>query len=227
MVMLMVVIFEDTLLKLVNEIHYVSLPINTAGLEAERFIMKKARQINICAYLVIAVFIICIPVYLPIFGSNREWFFNDLVVEEYFGWCSNIITFIVYSTTPFTIYTSFRLAGFMFYAIVQIYLQVFLINQHILHICVSRKCQTVKRLSTITRFSKSYVFVSSITLLWEGRIKKFLIKKKIHTHIYIYIYIYVWGKILLRRFLARNGTFEENLGISRSSSKFHATERYF
>jgi hypothetical protein len=187
MVMLMVVIFEDTLLKLVNEIHYVSLPINTAGLEAERFIMKKARQINICAYLVIAVFIICIPVYLPIFGSNRECFFNDLVVEEYFGWCSNIITFIVYSTTPFTIYTSFRLAGFMFYAIVQIYLQVFLINQHILHICVSRKCQTVKRLSTITRFSKSYVFVSSITLLWEGRIKKFLIKKKIHIHIYIYI----------------------------------------
>jgi hypothetical protein len=43
---------------------------------------------------------------------------------------------------------------------------------------------------------------------------------------YIYIYIYVWGKILLRRFVARNGTFEENLGISRSSSKFHATERY-
>jgi integrase len=37
---------------------------------------------------------------------------------------------------------------------------------------------------------------------------------------------YVWGKILLRRFVARNGTFEENLGISRSSSKFHATERY-
>jgi hypothetical protein len=41
-----------------------------------------------------------------------------------------------------------------------------------------------------------------------------------------YKYIYVWGKILLRRFVARNGTFEENLGISRSSSKFHATERY-
>jgi hypothetical protein len=132
MVMLMVVIFEDTFLKLVNEIHYVSLPINTAGLEAERFILKKARQINICAYLVFAVFIICIPVYLPIFGSNREWFINDLVVEEYFGWCSNIINFIVYSTTSFAVYTSFRIAGFMFYAIVQIYLQVFLINQHIL-----------------------------------------------------------------------------------------------
>jgi hypothetical protein len=42
----------------------------------------------------------------------------------------------------------------------------------------------------------------------------------------LHIYIYVWGKILLRRFVARNGTFEENLGISRSSSKFHATERY-
>jgi hypothetical protein len=32
--------------------------------------------------------------------------------------------------------------------------------------------------------------------------------------------LYVWGKILLRRFAARNGTFEENLGISRSSSKY-------
>jgi hypothetical protein len=51
-------------------------------------------------------------------------------------------------------------------------------------------------------------------------------RNKFSFKIFFYICIYVWGKILLRRFVARNGTFEENLGISRSSSKFHATERY-
>lgn len=131
--MLVVVIFEDAMLKLSKEMYTSCLPINSAGLETQRFIVKKATRINIYMYFVFAITMMCGIVLLPIFGSNIEWFINDLIVEEYFDRCSKIvINFIIYSGIPFIAYTCIRFPGLMSYGILEVYVQVSLINQHIL-----------------------------------------------------------------------------------------------
>jgi hypothetical protein len=72
---------------------------------------------------------------LPVFGSHREWMLLEHVFDRYFGSSSNILYYITFSFAPFFIYTSIRHCGSLLYLILQLYLQMFLINQHTLEIC--------------------------------------------------------------------------------------------
>jgi hypothetical protein len=72
---------------------------------------------------------------LPSFGSHREWMLVEHVFDRYFGSSSNILYYIAFSFAPFFIYTSIRHCGSLLYLILQLYLQMFLINQHTLEIC--------------------------------------------------------------------------------------------
>jgi hypothetical protein len=110
-------------------------PIDSAGPQARLLILKKASQINRFTYLIYGTSVAWSIVLLPVFGSHREWIMVENVFERYFGSSSNILYHITYSSAPFFIYSSVRHCGTLLYSILQLYLQMFLINQHILEIC--------------------------------------------------------------------------------------------
>ncbi|KAJ3620085.1 hypothetical protein MTP99_004078 [Tenebrio molitor] len=109
--------------------------INSAGPQARLLILKKASQINRFTYLIYGISAAWGIMLLPVFGSHREWIVVENVFDRYFGSSSNILYHITYSCAPFFIYTSVRHCASLFYIILQLYLQMFLINQHILQIC--------------------------------------------------------------------------------------------
>jgi hypothetical protein len=109
--------------------------IDSAGPQARLLILKNASQINRFTYLIYAISAAWSIVLLPVFGSHREWLLAEYVFDRYFGSSSNILYYMTFSFAPFIIYTSVRHCASLFYTILQLYLQMFLINQHILQIC--------------------------------------------------------------------------------------------
>jgi hypothetical protein len=109
--------------------------IDSAGPQARLLILKNASQINCFTYLIYGISAAGSIVMLPVFGSHREWMLVEHVFDRYFGSSSNILYNITFSCAPFFIYTSIRHCGSLLYIILQLYLQMFLINQHILQIC--------------------------------------------------------------------------------------------
>jgi hypothetical protein len=109
--------------------------IDSAGPQARLLILKNASQINRFTYLIYAISATLSIVLLPVFGSHREWFIAEYVFDRYFGSSSNVLYHVTFSFAPFFIYSSIRQCGCLFYTILQFYLQMFLINQHILQIC--------------------------------------------------------------------------------------------
>jgi hypothetical protein len=109
--------------------------IDSAGPQARLLILKKASQINRFTYLIYAISAAWGIVMLPVFGSHKEWVMVEYVFDRYFGSSSNILYHITYSSAPFFIYSSVRHCGTLLYSILELYLQMFLINQHILEIC--------------------------------------------------------------------------------------------
>jgi hypothetical protein len=120
---------------LVNEQKRLFWPIDSAGPQARLLILKKASQINRFTYLIYGISAAWSIVMLPVFGSHREWMLVEFVFDRYFSSSSKILFHISLSLTPFFIFTSVRHCGSLFYYILQLYLQMFLINQHILQIC--------------------------------------------------------------------------------------------
>jgi hypothetical protein len=109
--------------------------INSAGTQARLLILKNASQINRFTYLIYGISVAWSIVLLPVFGSHREWIMVENVFERYFGSSSNILYHMAFYFAPFLIYTSIRHCGSFLYIILQLYLQMFLINQRILQIC--------------------------------------------------------------------------------------------
>jgi hypothetical protein len=95
---------------------------DSAGSQARLFILKKASRINRHAYLMYTVAALWSIVMLPVFGSHREWMLTEEVCEEYFRLGSKILYHIIISLTPFSIYSSLRHCGSLFYSILQLYL---------------------------------------------------------------------------------------------------------
>jgi hypothetical protein len=109
--------------------------IDSAGPQARLLILKNASQINRFTYLIYGISVAWSIVLLPVFGSHREWMISEYIFDRYFGSISKILYHVTFSLAPFFIYTSVRHCGSLFYTILQLYLQMFLINQHILQIC--------------------------------------------------------------------------------------------
>jgi hypothetical protein len=135
--MIVAMLLENQVVFLASERKRLFWSMDSAGSQAPLFILKKASKINRHAYLTYTVAALWSIVMLPVFGSHREWMLTEDVCEEYFGSGSKILYHIIISLTPFSIYSSLRHCGSLFYSILQLYLQMFLINQHILQICGS------------------------------------------------------------------------------------------
>jgi hypothetical protein len=128
-------VFEKRNRYLVSEQERLFWSIDSAGPQARLLILKKASQINRFTYLIYGISAAWSIVMLPVFGSHREWLLVEHVFDRYFGSSSNIVYHIALSLLPFFIYISVRHCGTLFYYILQSYLQMFLISEHILQIC--------------------------------------------------------------------------------------------
>jgi hypothetical protein len=127
-------VLEKRIHYLVSEGKRLFWSIDSAGPQARLLILKNASQINRFTYFIYGISAAWGIVMLPVFGNHREWLLAEYVFDRYFGSSSNILYYITLSFAPFFIYTSVRHCGSLLYSILQLYLQMFLINQHILQI---------------------------------------------------------------------------------------------
>jgi hypothetical protein len=128
-------VLEKRVRYLVTEQKRLFWSIDSAGPQTRLLILKNASQINRFTYLIYGISAAWSIVMLPVFGSHREWLLVEYVFDRYFGSSSNILYHITLSLSPFFIYTTVRHCGSLLYIILQLYLQMFLINQRILQIC--------------------------------------------------------------------------------------------
>ncbi|CAH1380110.1 unnamed protein product [Tenebrio molitor] len=129
-------VLEKKTFYLVGEQKRLFWSISSAGPEARLLLLKNASQINRFTYLIYAISAAWSIVLLPVFGSHKEWLLTEYVFDRYFGSSSHILYHLAFFFfTPFFIYTSVRHCCSLFYYILQLYLQMFLINQRILQIC--------------------------------------------------------------------------------------------
>jgi hypothetical protein len=128
-------VLEKRVRYLVTEQKRLFWSIDSAGPQTRLLILKNASQINRFTYLIYGISAAWSIVMLPVFGSHREWLLVEYVFDRYFGSSSNILYHITLSLSPFFIYTSVRRCGSLLYIILQLYLQMFLINQRLLQIC--------------------------------------------------------------------------------------------
>jgi hypothetical protein len=132
--MIVAILFENITFHLVHERKRLFWSIESAGSQSRHLILKKAARINYYTYIMYTVSAMWSIALLPVFGSHREWIIVEEAFEQYFGSSSKMISQMMFSFAPFAIYSALRHCGTLLYHILQLYLQMFLINQHILQI---------------------------------------------------------------------------------------------
>jgi hypothetical protein len=125
---------ENKIFHLLGEQKRLFWSINGAGSQARLIILKKASRINCYTYIIYTVLALWSIAMLPVFGSHREWLMIEDVCDQYLGSSSKMISQIIIYCAPFFIYSSFRHCGTLLYNMLQLCLQIFLINEHILQI---------------------------------------------------------------------------------------------
>jgi hypothetical protein len=132
--MIISMLLENEIFHLLEEQKRLSTALNSAGSQARLIILKKASRINCYTYIIYTVLALWSVAMLPVFGSHREWLMIEDVFDQYLGSSSKIISQLCFYCAPFAIYSSFRHCGTLLYNILQLCLQFFLINEHILQI---------------------------------------------------------------------------------------------
>jgi hypothetical protein len=132
--MIISMFIENEIFHLLGEQKRLFWSINGAGSQARLIILKKASRINCYTYIIYTVLALWSIAMSPVFGSHREWLMIEEVFDQYLGSSSKMISQIFIYCAPFALYSSFRHCGTLLYIILQLSLQIFLINKHILQI---------------------------------------------------------------------------------------------
>jgi hypothetical protein len=148
--MIISMLVENEIFHLLGEQKRLFWSINGAGSQARLIILKKASRINCYTYIIYTVLALWSIAMLPVFGSHREWLMIEEVFDQCLGLSSKMISQIFIYCAPFALYSSFRHYGTLLYSILQLSLQIFLINEHILQISddktIPEKLSLAKRL---------------------------------------------------------------------------------
>jgi hypothetical protein len=134
MTMVSVALVEDVILKTYDESNGSFCPTDSAGSEVQHSIKKKSAQINYMYFSIYAVVLLSSAIMFPIFGDHREWSVCEVAFDHYLGVWSKIYNQLFFCSAPVWFYVSLQLAGAMLYAIEELSLQIFLLNQRILQI---------------------------------------------------------------------------------------------
>jgi hypothetical protein len=106
-------------------------PVNAAGAKVQRIIENKAKTFVCHNYLIIAFVLIVGTIMLPVFGDQGEWTLCPTVLKRYFGSWSTIPCFFYSATYPFLTFSSVRLCGILYYGMLELHVQIFLLNQQL------------------------------------------------------------------------------------------------
>jgi hypothetical protein len=160
--MIISMLLENEVFYLLGEQKRLFWSINSAGSQARLIILKKASRINCYTYIIYTVLALWSIAMLPVFGNHREWLMIEDVSDQYLGSSSKMISQMFFYCAPFAIYSSFRHCGTLLYNILQLCLQFFLINEHILQISddktIPEKLSFEKRLHHQNQTFKKFCF---------------------------------------------------------------------
>jgi hypothetical protein len=110
--------------------------IDSVGPEVRVSILKKTAGIKLNFYVACVVTIISFVYMSPLCGSQKEWNLGEIVIEEYLGDWSTIFYCVYFGSISVMAFSVFRPCVLFLYAMAQISLQIYLINQRILQVCV-------------------------------------------------------------------------------------------
>lgn len=111
-------------------------PIDICGPKVKQDILKNAEKDVRLYYVVLVILGIASLAMCPFWGDQREWVFCIQVYEYYCGQWAIIPYYIYCATAPWLAFSAIRINFIVVYAILQLRMQVFLINQHIAEISV-------------------------------------------------------------------------------------------
>jgi hypothetical protein len=140
MTMLFAIIFEPKIFELTSKLENNFWSEDSAGVEARQKIATKSKIFLAINFVFLSTWLALSVVMLPKFGDHKVWILISIIFEKHFGTWAIILDWIYFSTAPFLLYSSIRLAGSLFYATLIFHVQIFLINKHILKI-ISNSCE--------------------------------------------------------------------------------------
>ncbi|EEZ97723.1 odorant receptor 204 [Tribolium castaneum] len=107
-------------------------PIDFCGPKVKQLILEDTKKTSKIYYrTLVTIFGFAAVIMLPIWGDQKEWFLCVQVYEHYFGKWAQIPYHIYFLSFMWFAFTSVRLPLMMSYAIKNIRVQVFLVNQKI------------------------------------------------------------------------------------------------
>ncbi|EEZ97784.1 odorant receptor 205 [Tribolium castaneum] len=149
-------------------------PIDFCGPQVKQLILKQSRADKRMHYVVLLVFSITGLAMLPIWGDQKEWFLCVQVYEYNFGEWSKIPYYIYFFTFPWVAFSSLRLPFMMNYAILNLRMQVFLINQKIAKMSNAYDQTTIEDVNSQKRIFKNLRLCISHHILIKWWLRKFV-----------------------------------------------------
>jgi hypothetical protein len=131
-----VILIENNIQESINLMDNSFWSIDSAGPQVRLSILKKSAGIKLYFYVVCVFTIISFVLTSPLCGSQKEWNLGEIVIEEYLGAWSTIFYHVYIWSISFVAFTVFRPCALLLYAVAEISLQIYLINQRILQVCV-------------------------------------------------------------------------------------------
>jgi hypothetical protein len=129
------ILLEHNITELMNVCAKSYWPVNIAGAKVQRIIEDKAKTFVYYNYLILAFVLIVSTIMLPVFGDQSEWVLCPTVLKRYFGSWSTIPCLFYFSTYPFIVFSSIRLCGTLYYGMLTLHVQIFLLNQRLQMFC--------------------------------------------------------------------------------------------
>jgi hypothetical protein len=133
--MIFAILLEHNIKELMNVTIKNYWPVNIAGVKVQRIIENKAKTFVCYNYLILTFLLIVSIILLPVFGDQSEWLLCPTVLKRYFGSWSTIPCFFYFSTYPFIMFSSVRLCGILYYGMLNLHVQIFLLNQRLQMFC--------------------------------------------------------------------------------------------
>jgi hypothetical protein len=131
-----VILIENNIQETINLMDNSFWSIDSAGPQVRLSILKKSAGIKLYFYVVCVFTIISFVFMSPLCGSQKEWNLGEIVIEEYLGTWSTIFCHVYFGSISLVAFTVFRPCALFLYAMAEISLQIYLINQRILQVCV-------------------------------------------------------------------------------------------
>ncbi|EFA11626.1 odorant receptor 264 [Tribolium castaneum] len=148
-------------------------PLNMVRKEAQTKLERSCRIINIYITCSLLLILITVVFNMLCFSSQRDFFINIQIFEEYFGELSHVFNGLYFTGFPYLCYHGARLCYVFVYAILQIQLQFSLIEEYLLQV-YEIDCLKSWRYLRDTRYQQEMGKSLRLCITHHNALKKFV-----------------------------------------------------